>query len=112
MPDHTTALIERILQEGPIGMTTATRLLGTFRSGRPTHPSTLIRHHLHGVRSASGAIVRLEAIRVAGRLMTSRAAVIRFLAAQQDPAREPVPPMVERGSSAAAASRELDAQGI
>ena len=78
-----TEWVGRILTEGPLGMSAAARLLGTFRDGKPTHPSTLVRWHHRGVTLPDGRTVRLEAVRINGRLVTSRAAVIRFVAAQQ-----------------------------
>jgi hypothetical protein len=86
MTDAISAQIDRIITEGAIGMAETARLLGTFRGGRPCHTSTPTRWCLSGVRLADGRILRLEHYRQAGRLMTSRAAVLRFLAAQQDPA--------------------------
>jgi hypothetical protein len=74
-PDEVVSLVDRILSEGPIGMSAAAKLYGTFRNGRPTHPSTPIRHHLRGVTLSDGRVVRLDAVRISGRLMTSRAAV-------------------------------------
>lgn len=75
--------VDRILSEGALGMSAAARLLGTFREGRPTHPSTVARWHRDGVTLADGRVIRLEAIRVNGRLVTSRGAIVRFIAAQQ-----------------------------
>lgn len=111
------ALVETILDEGPIGMTAAARLYGSFRNGRPTHPSTPTRHHLHGVRLPCGLIVRLEAVRMGGRLMTSKAAVARFIAAQQAETgkeRAEVGPLTPsaRNRAATVASQELDSMGI
>ena len=90
MPDPTqaaapdpTELVATILDEGPIGMAAAARLLGTHRAGRPTHPSTLVRWHRAGVPLSGGGRLHLEAMTVAGRLMTSQPALVRFLAAQQ-----------------------------
>jgi hypothetical protein len=78
--DH---LVDRILTEGPIGLSPAARLCGTYRAGRNVHPSTLSRWHYHGCPLPDGSVVRLEAVRVAGKLMTSRQALIRFIEAQQ-----------------------------
>ena len=64
-------------------MAAAARLLGTFRGGKPCHPSTLTRWCLSGVTLPDGSTLRLEHYRTAGRLMTSKAALLRFLAAQQ-----------------------------
>jgi hypothetical protein len=59
--------------------------MGVFRRGRVTHPSTLVRWMLDGIRLTDGRQLKLEHIRVSNRLMTSRAALVRFLAAQQVP---------------------------
>ena len=110
-PNLTTeSLVERILSEGPIGMSAAARLYGSFRGGRPTHPTTPTRHHLRGVTLPDGRVVRLEAVRIAGRLMTSRAAVARFITVQQpdeSPTVSPVPrsPSARRLASDAAADQ-------
>ena len=85
MDDWVTTLIERLIAEGTIGMSETARLLGTFRGGRPCHPSTPTRWCLDGVKLLDGRVLRLEHYRTAGRLMTSRAALVRFLAAQQQP---------------------------
>jgi len=116
MPSSTspTTIVDRILDEGPIGMSAAAKIYGSFRCGRPTHPSTPIRHHLHGVVLADGRTIRLEAIRIGGRLMTSRAAVVRFVAEQQ--LIPPVPDSAARVETVrrpgAAASKQLDRLGI
>ena len=111
-------LAERIISEGPIGMTAAARLLGEFRKGKPTHPSTLTRWAAAGVLLPGGQKVKLETVRIAGRLMTSRAAIVRFVAAQNHgadaanddaviPSQDSTPS--HRRRQQAAASAELDA---
>ncbi len=110
--DSVTQLVEQIIEEGPIGMSQAARCYGTYRQGRPTAASTLTRHALHGVRLPDGRVVKLGAIRCAGRLMTSKSAIIRFLAAQnQQPTEDspPAPTPARRQRAAAAASSELNA---
>lgn len=57
-------------------------------ANRPTHPSTVARWATRGVPGPDGSWIRLEAIRVHGRLMTSRPALVRFIAVLQ----VPVPP--------------------
>lgn len=44
-----------------------------------------------GTRSASGTLIKLEAARVGGRWLTSRAAIERFLAALTDSSPTPIP---------------------
>jgi len=116
MADFVSSLIERIISEGSIGMSETARLLGSFRGGRPTHPSTPTRWCMDGVKLPDGSTLRLEHFRQAGRLMTSRAAVLRFLAAQQDnavaeSAAQPRTP-AQRKRAADAAETELEAMGV
>lgn len=107
--------IDRITSEGPLGMAEAAKLLGSFRRGRPTHPSTPTRWATKGFRLPSGENIRLETIRIAGRLMTSRAAVLRFLEAMQDPTDNAAPAAMrspaERRRAAERAGRELEKMG-
>jgi len=107
--------IDRILTEQPIGMSEAARLLGTFRAGRPCHPSTIVRWCLSGIRLADGRRLHLEFLRCSSRLMTSRPALLRFLAAQQDAEPEPVEPprtAAERLRATDRAEQELRELGI
>ena len=112
-----TSLIERIIAEGAIGCAEAARLFGTFRSGRPCHPATMSRWCITGVRGRDGRRVKLEHFRGAGKLMTSKAAIFRFLAAQQEPAETagpvtiPLPTPTERRHAIEAAVREMEAAG-
>ncbi len=112
-----TSLIERIIAEGAIGCAEAARLFGTFRSGRPCHPATISRWCISGVRVRDGRRVKLEHFRGAGKLMTSKQAIFRYLAIQQEPAESaqhekiPIPTPSERRRSIEAASRELEAAG-
>ncbi|WP_439630911.1 DUF1580 domain-containing protein [Gemmata sp.] len=84
------ALVERILAEGPIGMGPAASIIGTFAAGKRVAPSTITRWIGDGVKLAGGRVVRLEAVKIAGRLVTSKQAVVRFIVAQQ--ATAPAPP--------------------
>jgi hypothetical protein len=112
MPDSISGQIERLLAETPIGMAETARLLGTFRGGRPCHASTPVRWCLTGVKLPDGRTLRLEHYRTAGRLMTSKPALLRFLAAQQGeiPAPPPRSP-AQRTRDATAAARELKKLG-
>ena len=99
-----TALVERLTSEGFISMADAARLYG-----RRTHKSTATRHALRGVRLPDGRVVKLEAIRVSGALCTSRAAVLRFFAAQNattdaDTATDTPTPAQQRRAAKRAAS--------
>ncbi len=108
--------VQKILDEGPLGMAAAAALLGTFRGGRPCHPSTVVRWCLHGVELADGRFLKLEFIRMTDRLVTSKPALLRFLAAQQDrsveeSAAQPRTP-TQRKRAADAAETELEALGV
>jgi hypothetical protein len=76
-------LVERLTSEGLIGVAQAARLVGTFRNDKPTHPSTISRWMLSGFGLPGGRIIKLEHIKIAGRLATSKPALLRYLAAQQ-----------------------------
>jgi hypothetical protein len=73
---------ERILSETMLGLPAAARRLPCFRSDRPVSPSTVWRWIKDGVRLANGRIIRLEAIRLGARWVTSAEALGRFVAAQ------------------------------
>lgn len=112
MNDSVSQHIQRLLDEGPIGMAQVAKIVGTFRLGKPCHPSTPTRWCLYGVRLPDGTVLRLEHYRTAGRLMTSTPAVVRFLVAQQtDPPPPPPRSAAERNRAAEAAGSELEKLG-
>ena len=107
-------LVERLVEEGLISMAAAARLYGQARTNVPTHRSTPARHALRGVRLPDGRLLKLESVRVNGQLRTSRAAVLRFFALQNEPDTIPAdaisPGRLPR--AVAAADAALDAAGI
>ena len=75
---------DRLLAEGGIGMGEVAKRLGRGKGGRPVHPSTPARWATAGVLLPSGQRLFLESVSLpGGRLVTSWAAVLRFLRAQQ-----------------------------
>jgi hypothetical protein len=58
------AHLDKLIAEGLIGMAEVGRLLGTFRGGRPCHPSTPTRWCLEGVKLPDGRRLRLEHVRI------------------------------------------------
>ena len=68
-----------ISTERQLGLQDAAKLYPSFRNGRPTHISTLLRHITRGVRLVNGEVVRLEGARLGGRWITSVEAVQRFM---------------------------------
>jgi len=107
-------LVEQILCEGPLSASAAAKLpiVPRTRGGDP-RPELIVRWHRKGVLLADRTRVRLEAIRSAGKLLTSRAAIVRFIEAQQagPPTAEPPRSPAARSAAAAAAERELQAAG-
>src|SRR5262249_42879144 len=102
--------------EQPIPLAVAATLVPPARRGKKTHFSTLLRWILTGARTPSGNMVKLEAIRLGGRWMTSRSALQRFAdrltpPADTPPAQAPRTPTQRRRASARAAA-ELERVGI
>lgn len=61
----------RVMSEGPLSLSEVAARMGAFRRGRPDNPSTVTRWILAGVKLDCGATVRLEAVRIGGRTVTS-----------------------------------------
>lgn len=102
--------IERIIDDAPIGTHAAARLMGTFRKGRPCHPSTITRWCRDGVTRPDGAVIRLAHFYVGSRIMTSRRSLLEFIAAQQPAPLPDAPPRspAARDRAAEDAARELN----
>lgn len=108
-PADPLALVQQIITEGPIGMSAAARLVGT-------DASTVVRWATKGVM-AGGRRLTLEHVRTAGKLITSRLAVARFLASQQRPPEggpqsPPAGPRPCKPSRASEAAEELRKFGL
>jgi hypothetical protein len=78
-----TELADRLLAEGLVSMSAIARMLGELKGGRPVHPSTPYRWATRGVLLRDGSRLKLEAIVLSGRPVSTRAALLRFIAAQQ-----------------------------
>jgi hypothetical protein len=98
-----------------ISLVDAARLLPPARQGRPVSMSCILRWILSGVRTPSG-VVRLEAVRLGGRWLTSREALQRFAEQQTPNLTEQAPPAprppAARRCAAQRAERELRRIGI
>jgi hypothetical protein len=107
-----------VSSEFTISLTQAARLLPPGRRGRPVSLSCLLRWVLAGATGPSGERVRLEAVRLGGRWVTSREALQRFAerltprldAPQETPPNPRTPGRRQRASERAAA--ELERLGI
>jgi hypothetical protein len=67
-----------IAAETLITLPSAARRLPPFRNGRPVSASTIWRWITVGINRAGGYVVRLEAVRLGGRWLTSVEALTRF----------------------------------
>lgn len=67
--------------ETPLSLAAAARMLPPFRRGRPVSASCIFRWIVDGVK-VGGKPVRLDAVRIGGRWITSVEALERFAAAQ------------------------------
>jgi hypothetical protein len=100
--------------ERPISLQEAARFLPPGRNSRPVHISALLRWITAGARGPGGRRIRLEAIRMGGRWLTSREALQRFgerLTGQTDSYDLPRTASARRRESVAA-GEQLDAAGI
>jgi hypothetical protein len=64
--------------ELPLSLADAAKLIPPGRSGKRCHLSTPLRWILKGAKALDGTVVKLEAIRLGGRWITSREALQRF----------------------------------
>jgi hypothetical protein len=102
--------------ETTCSLSQAAKLLPPGRRGRPVSLSCLLRWVLDGVRTSNGT-VRLEAVRLGGRWITSVEALQRFAAAQTptlgaDPIHAVRRPSTVRHRASERAARQLDKLGI
>jgi len=105
-----------IINETTISLSQAARRLPPGRKGAPTSLACILRWVLAGSRGAGGQKVKLEAIRLGGRWITSVEALARFAErltpksndSQASPARTPR----QRRREAERAEKELEKMGI
>jgi hypothetical protein len=106
-----------LASEHLISLRDAARRLPAGRRGRPVTLSCLFRWVTEGVTAPGGSRVRLEAVRLGGRWLTTVEALQRFAEAQTPAPRAPAPARrprspAARERAAARAERELDRIGI
>jgi hypothetical protein len=102
--------------ESVLSLKEAAKLLPPGRLGRPTSFACLWRWVLSGARAPDGGTVKLEALRLGGRWVTSRQALQRFAErltprVDDDPAPLPRSP-ARRQREDERAARKLDEIGI
>jgi hypothetical protein len=105
LANETTVSLAQVAREQPPG-----------RGNAPCSLGCVLRWVLKGVRSPSGELVRLEAIRLGGRWVTSREALQRWaerLTPRLDEEPAPAPrTAAARGRAAEKAGKELEAMGV
>ena len=77
--DPVPQVLTEIQSGGGLSLSAAGRLFPAHRGEGTVDPSTVFRWVTRGTRAADGRPVRLEAVRVGGRWLTSRGAVARFV---------------------------------
>ena len=102
--------------ETSLSLSQAARLLPHGRRGRPVTLSCVLRWVLDGLRGPSGDLVRLEALRLGGRWITSKEAIQRF-AEKLTPSLGSVKPEAprtptQRSRAAEQAAKRLERHGI
>src|SRR4051794_23630272 len=90
--------------EPALTLAQAAKLVPSYRAGRATHVSRLVRWIVNGVRAVDGRIIKLEAMRLGGQWVTSAAALHRFAEAMT-PGQEPVKSAQTAGSRCRSAER-------
>jgi hypothetical protein len=102
--------------ESPLSLSQAARLLPPGRRNQPVSLGCVLRWVLHGAKAPSGETVRLEALRLGGRWITSREALQRFAEALTPQTRgEPSSPIrtpKQRRRAAKRAGQEVEEMGI
>ena len=104
-----------ITTEATLSLAGACALLPRGRNGSRPHLSTLVRWITSGVRVSDGARIRLEAVRLGSKWITSREALARFsqrLTPDVDEATKAPRSRVARERASARAAKELERIGI
>jgi hypothetical protein len=116
VPETVPQVLAEIHAGDGLSLSAAGRLFPGHRGGTSVDPSTVFRWVTRGTRTPGGVFVKLEAVRVGVRWLTSRGAVARFVAAltaASGPAPVappvPVPPLNRRAEKAAAALKAMGA---
>jgi hypothetical protein len=93
----------------------ASKYLPNGRRGRPVHFTTLLRWVLDGVVGPAGQRIRLEAIRLGSKWVTSKEALQRFAEALTPAVDEPLPTPrtpISRQKASERAAKELERMGV
>ena len=91
-PAPVSPVLAEIQAGAGLSLSAAGRLFPGHRGGTSVDPSTVFRWVTKGTRTPGGHPVKLEAVRVGGRWLTSHGAVARFVAALTGAASAPDTP--------------------
>ncbi|MCI0701615.1 MAG: DUF1580 domain-containing protein [Planctomycetia bacterium] len=110
------SVLSEIQAGGGLSLSAAGRLFPAHRGTGTIDPSTVFRWVTKGAKTPNGSLVKLEAVRVGGRWLTSRGAIARFVAAltpntDTTPAGTPPVSATAARRRAEAAGRELERRG-
>ena len=99
--------------EPTIGVAEVARQFPAARDAGRVHPQTIVRWIQRGVKTRDGRRVKLEAIRVGYRWLTSEAAVKRFLIASTSTEPETLAPRspTQRQKASESAAKQLEKLG-
>lgn len=100
--------MSELLSESIVSLAEAARQFPGSRGAKRVSPSTVWRWCSKGIRRPDGQLVRLEQFRLGSRVMTTREAVARFVAALSDT--PPAVPSVRTPAARSAASRRAEAE--
>ena len=114
--DPVPQVLTEIQSGGGLGLSAAGRLFPGHRGNNTVDPSTVFRWVTKGMRTPDGRTVKLEAVRVGGRWLTSKGAVARFVGAltaaadpaSTDPAPAPRTPAARRRAAEHAVAKLKD----
>jgi hypothetical protein len=116
IPNHSPDVAAEIIAGHGRSLSQAARLFPSYRMARPVAPSTVYRWIADGVQAPDGSRVRLEAVRLGGRWLTSTQAIERFIASQTPSLEAVAGPTrrtpTQRAKGAERAGRELEKVGI
>jgi hypothetical protein len=105
-----------LTREQGIPLAAACSLVPPGRNGKRTHLSTILRWILKGAKTPTGERVRLEALRLGGRWVTTREAIQRFAETLTPRLDAPPAPALRtptaRAKAAERAGKALDKIGI
>jgi hypothetical protein len=97
-PDSERAAVrEEVLNGEGLTFAQAAKLLPRNRGGRPVNQATLFRWATKGIELPGGQRLRLAAVRIGIHYSTSRAALIRFIDAQNPEPNDETPAPPPRG---------------